>query len=95
MDDKSVFYIKHYFYMNINYTNDLLFDKSNIESFNVIRSEGSTRSNLLVWTGLRQSVPLKLCVNIPNVEVILDLKVLNVMTISLLFSYKTKIGKAK
>ena len=81
--------------MNINYTNDLLFDKSNIESFNVIRSQGLTRSNLLVWTGLRQSVPLKLCVNIPNVKVILDLKVLNVMTISLLFSYKTKIGKAK
>ena len=71
IDGKSVFY-KHYFNMNIKYTNDLLFDKSNIESFNVLRSEGLTRSNFLVWTGLRQSVPLKLRANIPNFKVILD-----------------------
>ena len=29
--------------MNIKYTNDLLFDKSNIESFNVFRSQGLTK----------------------------------------------------
>ena len=60
--------------MNIKYTNDLLFDKSNIESFNVLRSEGLTTSNFLVWTGLRQSVPLKLPVDILNFKVILDLE---------------------
>ena len=48
---------------------------------NVLKSEGLTRSNFLVWTGLRQSVPSKLCVNIPNFKVILDLEVLNVMTL--------------
>ena len=47
IDGKSVFY-KQYFNMNIKYANDLLFDKSNIESFNVLRSEGLTRSNFLV-----------------------------------------------
>jgi len=73
IDGISVFY-KHYFNMNIKYTNDLLFDKPNIESFNVLRSEGLTRSNFLVWTGLRQSIPLKLRVNIPNFKVILDLE---------------------
>ena len=60
--------------MNIKHTNDILFDKTNIESFNVLRSEGLTRSNFLVWTCLRQSVPLKLRVNIPNFKVILDLE---------------------
>ena len=70
---KSVFY-KHYFNMNIKHTNDLLFDKTNIKSFNVLRSEGLTTSNFLVWTGLRQSVPLKLRVNTPNFKVILDLE---------------------
>jgi len=73
IDCKSVFY-KHYFNMNIKYTNDMLFDKSNIESFNVFRSEGLTRCNFLVWTGLRQSIPLKLRVNIPNFKAILDLE---------------------
>ena len=57
IDSESVFY-KHHFNMNIKHTNDPLFDKSNIESFNVLRSEGLTRSIFLVWTGLRQSVPL-------------------------------------
>jgi len=60
--------------MNIKYTDDLLFDKSNIESFNVLRSEILTRSNFLVWTGLKQSIPLRLRVNISNFKVILDLE---------------------
>ena len=60
--------------MNIKYTSDLLFDKSNIESFNVLRSEGLIKTNVLVWTGLRQSIPLKLRVNITNFKVILDLE---------------------
>ena len=65
VDGKSVFY-KYYFNMNIKYTNDLLFDKSNIESFNVLRSQGLAKSNFLEWTGLRQSVPLNLRVTLPN-----------------------------
>ena len=73
IDGKCVFY-KNYFNMNIKHKSDLLSDKTNIESFNVLRSEGLTRSNFLVWTGLRQSVPLKLRVNIPNFKVILDLE---------------------
>ena len=73
IDGKSGFY-KNYFNMNIKHANDLLFDKTNIESFNVLRSEGLTRSNFLVWTGLKQSVPLKLRVNVPNFKVILDLE---------------------
>ena len=38
LDGKSVFY-KYYFNMSIKYTNNLLFDKSNIESFNVLTSQ--------------------------------------------------------
>ena len=85
IDGKSDFY-KHYFNMNIKYTNDLLFDKSNIESFNVLRSEGLTRSNFVVWTGLRQSVPLKLRIGIPNFKVILDLESLKCRPSFLLFN---------
>jgi len=50
--------------MNIKYTNDL--------SLLSLLSEGLTRTNILVWTGLWQSIPLK--VNIPNFKVILDLE---------------------
>jgi len=57
--------------MNIKHTNDLLFDKTNIESFNVLRSERLTRSNFLAWTGLRK---LHAYVNIPNLKLILDLE---------------------
>jgi len=74
INGKSVFFYKHYFIMKIDYTNDLLFDKSNIKPFNVLRSEGLTRLKFLVWTGLGQSVPLQLHVNIPNFKVILDLE---------------------
>ena len=35
---KSVFFYKYHFNMNIKYTNDLLFDESNIESFDDLRS---------------------------------------------------------
>ena len=49
---------------------------TNIESFNVVRDAGLKNSNFLhvVWTGLRQSVPLKLRVYEPNFENILDLE---------------------
>ena len=68
MKGKSVFY-KHFFNNNIIYTTHLLF-----ESFNVVRDAGLKNSNFLVWTGLRQSVPLKLRVQVPNFKNILDLE---------------------
>ena len=71
--DGSVFY-KHFFNNNIIYTSHLLYEMTNIESFNVVRDAGLKNSNFLVWTGLRQSVPLKLRVHVPNFEDILDLE---------------------
>ena len=65
IDDKSVFY-KHFFNNNIIYTTHLLYEMTNIESFNVVRDAGLKNSNFLVWTGLRQSVAMKLRVHVPN-----------------------------
>ena len=47
---------------------------TNIESFNDVRDAGLKNSNFLIWTGLRQSVPLKLRFHMPNVENIFDLE---------------------
>ena len=47
---------------------------TSIESFSVVRGAGLKNPNFLVWTGLRQSVPLKLHVHEPNFENILDLE---------------------
>ena len=73
IDGKSVFY-KHFFDNNIIYTTQLLYEITNIESFNVIRDTGLKNSNFLVWTNLRQTVPLKLRVYEPNFDKILDLE---------------------
>ena len=73
IDGKSVFY-KHFFDNNITYTTRLLYEMTNIESFNVVRDSGLNNSNFLVWTGLRQSVPLRLHVHVPNFDNILDLE---------------------
>ena len=73
IDGKSVFY-RHFFENNIKYTTDLLYEMSNIASFNVVRGAGLKSSNFLVWTGLRQSVPLKLRCNVPNLKTTFDLK---------------------
>ena len=73
IDGKSVFY-KPYFDKHIKYASDLFYNMSNIESFNVVRSAGLPKSNFLVWTGLRKSVPLRLWVNLPNFKVIFDLE---------------------
>ena len=68
---------------NIIYTTQLPYEMTNIESFNVVRDAGLKNSNFLhvVWTGLRQSVPLKLHVYEPNFENILDLENLSVAII--------------
>jgi len=47
---------------------------TNIDSFNFVRDAGLKNSNFLIWTGLRQSVPLRLRVHMPNFENILDLE---------------------
>ena len=47
---------------------------SNIASLNVVRGAGLKSSNFLTWTGLRQSVPLELRCNMPNLKVIFDLE---------------------
>ena len=73
IDGKSVFY-KHLLNNNIIYTTHLLYDMTNIESFNVVKDAGLKNSNILVWTGLRQSFPLKLRFHMPDVENIFDLE---------------------
>ena len=45
-----------------------------------MKEQGLTNSNFLVWTGLRQSVPSKLRVNIQNFKTIIDLEIKNVKT---------------
>ena len=59
IDGKSVFY-KRYLLQGIKYTEDLLYDKTNIDSFNISEGEKSLNSNFLTWTGLRHAVPLNL-----------------------------------
>ena len=39
-----------------------------------MKEQGLTNSNFLVWTGLRQSVPSKLRVNIQNFKTVNDLE---------------------
>ena len=73
IDGKSVFY-RHFFENNIKCTTDLLYEMSNIASFNVVRGAGLKSSNFLVSTGLRQSVPLKLRCNVPNLKATFDLE---------------------
>ena len=44
IDDKTVFH-KNYFVKEIKYTEDLLFDKNNIESLNIAKQKGLVNSN--------------------------------------------------
>ena len=53
----SVFCIKKYFVKGIKYTNDLLFNINNLESFNIMKQKGIVNSHLLIWTSLRKYVP--------------------------------------
>ena len=73
VNGQSIFF-KHYFDMDIKYTNDLLYNMSNIESFNVIREAGLFKSNFLEWTGLRLAVPASLRVYELNSKGIFDLE---------------------
>ena len=71
--DKTVFY-RHYFNNGVNFTKDLLFDKTNTESFNEMKKRGLTNTNFLVWTGLRQSVPPKIRRKKPDFEEVIDIQ---------------------
>ena len=57
------------------HTTGTLYDIPSIESFDVVRDAGMKNNYFFVWTGLRQSVPLKLRSNMPNFKVILDLEI--------------------
>ena len=60
IDGKTVFY-KQYLSKGIRYTKDLLYDKTNIDSFNILKEKSlSVNSNFLTWSGLRHAVPLNL-----------------------------------
>ena len=59
----SPVYYKNYFDSDLFYVSDLLFNLSNTESFDVI-VEKIPKTNFLVWTGLRYSVPTYLKSNI-------------------------------
>ena len=71
--DKTVFY-RHYFNNGVIFIKDLLFDKTNTESFSEMEKQGLTNTNFLVWTGLRQSVPPNLRGNIPDFEEDIDIQ---------------------
>ena len=55
INNKPVFY-KNLFESGIIYVSDLLFHLSNTDSFNII-SQKISRTNVLIWAGLRHSVP--------------------------------------
>ena len=73
IEGKTVSY-RQYFDKGVIFTKDLLYDKTNTESFRGTKEQGLTNSNFLVWTGLRQSVPSKLRVNIQNFKTVIDLE---------------------
>ena len=66
-------FLQTFFDNNIKYTTDLLYDMSNIASLNVVRDAGLQSSNFITWKGIRDSVPLKLRCNMPNLKAIFDL----------------------
>ena len=55
INNKPVFY-KNFFEAGITYVNDLLFHLNNTDSFNII-SKKISGTNVLIWAGLRHSVP--------------------------------------
>ena len=56
INNKPVFY-KNFFESDITYVNDLLFHLNNTDSFNII-SKKISKTNVLIWAGLRHSVPI-------------------------------------
>ena len=73
IESKTVFY-RHYFDKAAIFIKDLLYDMTNTEPFRAMKEQGLTNGNFVVWTGLRQSVPSKLRVNIQNFKTVIDLE---------------------
>ena len=73
IESKSDFY-RHYYNNNIIYTKDLLLEKTNIESINIVKEKGLVKTNLLLWTGLRKAVPLNLRSIKTIFKVVIDLE---------------------
>ena len=67
-------FINNIYQKGIKYTKDLLYDKTNIDSFNIFEGEKSFNSNFLTWTGLRHAVPLNLLTHPHSFTVTLDPK---------------------
>ena len=93
-------FYKRYLLQGIKYTEDLLYDKTNIDSFNISEGEKSLNSNFLTWTGLRHAVPLNLRTRSPFFTVILDMenfKCRNYYSLLIKFKYEkpTKWAKMK
>ena len=43
-----MFFYRHYYENNITYTKNLLFEKTNIESFDTVKEKGLVKTNFLV-----------------------------------------------
>ena len=75
IEGKTVSVYRYYFDNGVIFTKDLLYDKTNTQSFRAMKEQGLTKcSNFFVWTGLRQSVPSKLRVNVYNFKTVSDLE---------------------
>ena len=75
--DKMPVFYKNYFQSGIIYVSDLLFQLNNIDSFRIV-SEEISKTNFLVWTGLRHSIPAHLKTKNGNLSTIsLSLKIDN------------------
>ena len=58
IEGSPVFY-KHFFLSGVVYLRDLLLNCNNIDSFEIV-ARNIEKSNFLIWTGLRDSIPLHL-----------------------------------
>ena len=67
-------FYKRFLSEGIKYTKYLLYDKTNIDSFNISEGKKSLNSNILTWTGLRHAVPLNLRTHPHSFTVILDME---------------------
>ena len=59
IDGKSIYY-HNYVKAGINFCNQLLFDKNNLESNNSAKCKGLIHPNFLTWSGIRSTFPVHL-----------------------------------